>query len=150
MTNRVHYHPDLIFFVGSQVVTLVDLAGWRYPEGHGLSLDVCPVGPHVPAREWCLDCGTPYPSDAADARYGERAACQGTFPWTRSLLTPLPVPTRFAQGLFRRGMAILNQESSRPFPRSAQRTQATARRAGCTVRPRRNARWALVPQQLGS
>ena len=27
MTDRVHYHPDLIFSVGTQVVTLVDIPG---------------------------------------------------------------------------------------------------------------------------
>jgi hypothetical protein len=37
MTDRVHYHPDLIFSAGTQVVTLVDLPGSaglvRYPRG---------------------------------------------------------------------------------------------------------------------
>lgn len=27
MPDRVHYHPNLIFSVGTQVVTLVDIAG---------------------------------------------------------------------------------------------------------------------------
>ena len=25
MTDRVHYHPDLIFSLGTQVVTLIDI-----------------------------------------------------------------------------------------------------------------------------
>ena len=37
MTDRVHYYPDLIFSVGTQIVTLVDLAGSagliRHPRG---------------------------------------------------------------------------------------------------------------------
>ena len=33
MTDRVHYHPNLIFSVGTQVVTLVDI-----PDSAGLVL----------------------------------------------------------------------------------------------------------------
>src|SRR5436309_11520096 len=52
---------------------------WRCPEGHGLSLDVCPVGPLVPARGLCLNCSEQYPSEVEDAQCGacglSRRAC---------------------------------------------------------------------------
>jgi hypothetical protein len=40
---------------------------WRCPEGHGLSLDVCPVGPLIPARELCLNCGVRFASQRGSA-----------------------------------------------------------------------------------
>jgi tetratricopeptide (TPR) repeat protein len=87
---------------------------WRCPEGHGLSLDVCPVGPLVPARGLCLNCGAPYPSEAVDAQCGcglSRRAC----PAALGLADAAPddpiasARAAFAQGLFRRGVATLNQ-----------------------------------------
>src|SRR4051812_23603238 len=41
---------------------------WRCPEGHGLALDICPIGPLVPTDATCVNCGTPY--DAPDAAKG--------------------------------------------------------------------------------
>lgn len=88
---------------------------WRCPEGHGLSLDICPVGPLVPSRGLCLNCGAPYPSDAAVAPCGgcglPRHACPAALGLTDSVATD-PITsarTAFAQGLFRRGIAVLNQ-----------------------------------------
>src|SRR5205807_8690070 len=88
---------------------------WRCPEGHGLSVDVCPVGPLVPDRGLCLNCGAGYPSDATDAPCGECGLSRRACPAALGLADTAgddPVASAraaFAQGLFRRGMAILNQ-----------------------------------------
>jgi tetratricopeptide (TPR) repeat protein len=87
---------------------------WRCPEGHGLSLDVCPVGPLVPARGLCLNCGAPFPSDAVDSQCGcglSRRACPAAL-GLADVAADNPIALAreaFAQGLFRRGVAILNQ-----------------------------------------
>lgn len=86
---------------------------WRCPDGHGLSVDGCPVGPLVPKRELCLNCGTPYLSDAIDAVCGAcgltRAACPAALGLVEAPADPIAAAhTAFAQGLFRRGIAILN------------------------------------------
>jgi tetratricopeptide (TPR) repeat protein len=76
-------------------------------------VDVCPVGPLIPAQGLCLNCGNPYPSDATDAHCG---ACGLSRPACPAALGIADVPAEpiaaaraaFSQGLFRRGMAILN------------------------------------------
>src|SRR5262245_26047238 len=81
---------------------------WRCPEGHGLSLDVCPVGPLVPAQALCLNCGAQYSSAAADARCDECSLARHQCPAALALgdaLADDPVASAraaFAQGLFRR------------------------------------------------
>jgi tetratricopeptide (TPR) repeat protein len=89
---------------------------WNCPQGHGSSLDVCPVGPLVPARTLCLNCGAPYASDVVDARCGEcglsRPACPAALGLAQGAHGQdciASARTAFAQGLFRRGLAILNQ-----------------------------------------
>jgi len=88
---------------------------WRCPNGHGSSVDICPVGPLVPARGLCLNCGTPYPSDAGDAQCGacglSRLACPAALGLTDEPLEDPIASARaaFTQGLFRRGIAILNR-----------------------------------------
>ncbi len=88
---------------------------WRCPEGHGISLDVCPVGPLVPARGLCLNCGAAYPSDPPDAQCGECGLSRRACPAALGLEDAPPdnpiasARAAFAQGLFRRGLAILNQ-----------------------------------------
>jgi tetratricopeptide (TPR) repeat protein len=88
---------------------------WRCPEGHGLSVAVCPVGPLVPARELCLNCGAHYASDAADARCGAcglpRRACPAALGLADAAVEDPIASARaaFGQGLFRHGVAILNQ-----------------------------------------
>jgi tetratricopeptide (TPR) repeat protein len=91
---------------------------WRCPDGHGVSLDVCPVGPLVPSPGLCLNCGNRYSSDAADAADADCGACglsRGACPAALGLgeahaVDPITnARATFAQGLFRRGMAILNQ-----------------------------------------
>ncbi|MFO0965800.1 MAG: hypothetical protein U0793_09490 [Gemmataceae bacterium] len=86
---------------------------WRCPEGHGQSLDVCPLGPLVPARELCLNCGHPYPSAEAEARCDAcglaRTACPAALGLADAPADPVAVARAvFPRGLFRRGMAILN------------------------------------------
>jgi len=88
---------------------------WRCPECHGLSLDVCPVGPLVPARQLCLNCGDRYPSDEEDSRCGAcglaRHQCPAELGLAEGVATDPIASARaaFAQGLFRHGLAILNQ-----------------------------------------
>jgi tetratricopeptide (TPR) repeat protein len=78
-------------------------------------LDVCPVGPLVPTRELCLNCGTRYLSDAADVQCqacGQtRRACPAALGLADSPGDDCVSAARaaFAQGLFRRGLAVLNQ-----------------------------------------
>ncbi len=86
---------------------------WRCPDGHGDSLDVCPVGPLVPERQMCLNCGNSCPSDAVDAQCGScglsRAACPAALGLADAPVDAIAAArAAFAQGLFRRGLAILN------------------------------------------
>lgn len=86
---------------------------WRCPHGHGQSLDVCPVGPLVPARNLCLNCGNPYLSEEPDAPCGacglSRPACPAALGVADPAADPiLAARASFGQGLFRRGIAILN------------------------------------------
>lgn len=88
---------------------------WRCPDGHGLSLDVCPVGPLVPAPGLCLNCGAAYTSDAADSPCGVCGLSRQACPTSLGLAATVgddPVSAAreaFAQGLYRRGLAVLNQ-----------------------------------------
>ena len=87
---------------------------WRCPNGHGLSADVCPVGPLVPGRHRCLNCGNPYTSDAVDAHCDacglSRLECPAALGLAETATDPIAAArTAFGQGLFRFGMAILNQ-----------------------------------------
>jgi tetratricopeptide (TPR) repeat protein len=77
------------------------------------ALDVCPLGPLIPSESDCLNCGVAYPTG------GIRAACPGcglTRNAALAFLRPEPVPADpgaaardlFAEGLFRRGLALLN------------------------------------------
>src|SRR4051812_36328603 len=86
---------------------------WRCPEGHGSSLDLCPVGPLVPSRGRCLNCSAQYRSDAADALCDACGLSRKACPAALGLgETPNDDPiafanAAFAQGLFRRGLAAV-------------------------------------------
>jgi tetratricopeptide (TPR) repeat protein len=95
--------------------------------------DKCPLGPVFPTAALCLNCGLPYPSSAEDC------ACAGCG-LTRAgaleflLLAPVPVANAgaaardlFGKGLFRRGLAVLNQALS------ADPTQETPWLLKCTL-----------------
>lgn len=88
---------------------------WTCPDGHGLSLDVCPVGPLIPTRGLCLNCGAPYGTDAEDLRCGACGLARRDCAAALAITDPPeadPIGSAraaFAKGLFRRGMAILNQ-----------------------------------------
>ncbi len=88
---------------------------WRCPRGHGLSLDVCPLGPLVPAPGLCLNCGGRYPSDAPDSRCGQcglpRDACPAALGLEDAPATDPVASARaaFIRGLFRRSLGILNR-----------------------------------------
>jgi tetratricopeptide (TPR) repeat protein len=79
-----------------------------------MSPHVCPVGPLVPSLRLCLDCGAEYTSEAPDAACGcglSRQACVAAL-GLRDELTADPIASAradFAGGLFRRGIAIVNQ-----------------------------------------
>jgi tetratricopeptide (TPR) repeat protein len=86
--------------------------GWGCADCEYKALDVCPLGPLVPAGAVCLGCGADLPA-AADA------ACSGcglSRAAALAFLLPEPFPgdaataTRdlFGRGLFRRGLALLN------------------------------------------
>lgn len=89
---------------------------WRCPVCAKVALDVCPVGPLVPAPELCLNCGERYPAAAA----GE-AVCRACglsrqdCPASLGLGDAIEVDpvaaarSAFERGLFRRGLATLNQ-----------------------------------------
>src|SRR5262245_47623530 len=78
------------FGQGQQVAYAV---AWRCPDGHGLSLDVCPVGPLVPASDLCLNCGVHYASDGQDAVCQacglSRSACLTSFDLVEAPADPI-------------------------------------------------------------
>ncbi len=91
---------------------------WRCSNcGHEMK-DECPLGPVFPTGALCLNCGMPYPSSAEDS------ACVGcglTRAAALAFLQLAPVPSAnpdavardlFGKGLFRRGLAVLNQALS--------------------------------------
>ncbi len=98
---------------------------WACPNCDYTALDVCPLGPLVPSDAVCLNCGAAYaPGDA-------QAPCPGcglTRPAALAFLCPGGLPPDpaaaardlFAQGLVRRGLAILNlalrEEPSQEVP----------------------------------
>jgi tetratricopeptide (TPR) repeat protein len=84
---------------------------WSCPDGHGQSLDICPIGPLVPEANSCLNCGAKYPPDDVCGLCGlSRQACPGALGLSEGADGDPTAAARsaFAQGLFRRGMAILN------------------------------------------
>lgn len=86
---------------------------WRCPEGHGVALDVCPVGPLFPARELCLNCGKPYSAEGPDATCGDcglsRPACLVALGLADPPADPIAAArAAFSRGLLRHGLAILN------------------------------------------
>src|SRR5262249_43214147 len=88
---------------------------WRCLEGHGLSLDVCPVGPLVPELGLCLNCGAAYQSDAPDEQCRECGLARSACPSALGIAEPVadnPIAAAraaFARGLFRMGIGILNR-----------------------------------------
>lgn len=86
---------------------------WRCPDGHGLSLDVCPVGPLVPAPGLCLNCGAAYSENTSDARCAacglSRQACPAALGFPTTPDDPIASAREFmGHGLFRRAIGILN------------------------------------------
>jgi len=86
---------------------------WRCPEGHGHSLDVCPVGPLVPERDLCLNCGNPYAAKTPDGTCSACGLSQQACPAALGFPDPPPEPISAARefikvGLFRRAIGILN------------------------------------------
>lgn len=87
---------------------------WSCPQGHGLSLDICPVGPLVPGKELCLNCGGSY--GAGDGHLCDlcglaRPDCLASL-GLDGLPEDDPVASAnvsFSHGLFRRGMAVINR-----------------------------------------
>jgi tetratricopeptide (TPR) repeat protein len=86
---------------------------WFCPQCFRKSLDVCPLGPLVPAESRCLNCGATYPDDVDDP------ACPDcSLPRSRVLaalgvgsIPPDPLAAAreaFRGGLIRRGLAFLN------------------------------------------
>ncbi|MGH7169590.1 MAG: tetratricopeptide repeat protein [Gemmataceae bacterium] len=86
---------------------------WICPQCSRKSLDVCPLGPLVPAASRCLNCGTNYPDECSDP------VCPDcSLPRSRVLATlgvesipPDPLAAArdaFRRGLIRRGLALLN------------------------------------------
>jgi hypothetical protein len=85
---------------------------WNCPEGHGPGLDICPIGPLVPEADSCLNCGANDQTDETCAGCGlTRQTCLDALGLSPALEAD-PIETArsaFAQGLFRRGLAILNR-----------------------------------------
>ena len=85
---------------------------WRCPAGHGEVLDICPLGPLVPNDQMCMNCGSTYSSgEAVCTDCGlSREACPDALglddPNNESPL--VRAGFAFQEGLFRRGLAILN------------------------------------------
>jgi tetratricopeptide (TPR) repeat protein len=78
-------------------------------------LDVCPVGPLVPSPRLCLNCGAEYELDSPEAQCKACGLSRRSCPAALGLAeSPADDPVASAQaafirGLFRRGIAILNQ-----------------------------------------
>lgn len=86
---------------------------WRCPNGHGLMLDICPVGPLVPSRGVCLNCGgriEEEPRNAVCQACGlSRVDCESALGINELSSSFLETArAAFALGLFRRGLAVLN------------------------------------------
>lgn len=86
---------------------------WRCPQCSRKSLDVCPLGPLVPAESLCLNCGAAYPTESSDAAC---LACGLPRSGVLAALGVDSIPTdpvaaareTFRHGLIRRGLAFLN------------------------------------------
>ena len=87
---------------------------WNCPKGHGLLVDMCPVGPLVPSPSSCLNCGGQYPSDAAEPRCESCGLSQTECPAALGIAEEVPddplslAQVAFSEGLFRRGIAYIN------------------------------------------
>jgi tetratricopeptide (TPR) repeat protein len=86
---------------------------WRCPQCSRKLLDVCPLGPLVPAESLCLNCGAAYPAEAGDPAC---PACGLPRSKVRTTLGVESIPPdllaaardAFRRGLIRRGLALLN------------------------------------------
>lgn len=93
--------------------------GWGCPSCDYKALDVCPLGPLVPTDDTCLNCGGPYPSASIEATCpGCSLSRADAMAFLRLMPIPAPDPAGvardlFARGLFRRGLAVLNQALAR-------------------------------------
>jgi tetratricopeptide (TPR) repeat protein len=87
---------------------------WGCPEGHGLMLDICPLGPLVPTGDCCLNCGASYNSKEVGAICTVCGLSKPDCSLSLGLeIQPPDSPidfarSAFAQGLFRRGLAAVN------------------------------------------
>jgi tetratricopeptide (TPR) repeat protein len=110
-------------YLGNQLMSN-DATEITYAVGWGCStcdykvLDECPLGPVFPTAALCLNCGMPYPSSDEDSAC---AGCGLTRAGALEFLRLAPVPAAnpgaaardlFGKGLFRRGLAVLNQALS--------------------------------------
>jgi tetratricopeptide (TPR) repeat protein len=88
--------------------------GWACPGCDAKVLDVCPLGPLLPGEEFCLNCGRPYAAAGPDAAC---PACGLTRTGVRAFFELSEAPPDpeaaardlFGRGLFRRGLAVLNE-----------------------------------------
>jgi tetratricopeptide (TPR) repeat protein len=104
-------------YSGQQATAMYGVA-WACSACDDKVLDVCPLGPLVPRDDRCLNCGGTYPSgeeEAACAGCGQARAAVSAF---LELEPPTSDPVAAAQdllgrGLFRRGLAVLNQALQR-------------------------------------
>lgn len=86
---------------------------WGCPSCDYKALDVCPMGPLVPAESICLNCGQPYPSPDPETACGgcnlNRMQVRAFLGLDQPVLDPVAAARDlFGQGLFRRGLALLN------------------------------------------
>src|SRR6516165_898220 len=89
------------FGQGQQTVYAV---AWRCPEGHGHSLDVCPVGPLVPERDLCLNCGNPYAAKTPDGTCSACGLSQQACPAALGFPDPPPEPISAAREFIKVGL----------------------------------------------
>ncbi len=89
--------------------------GWGCPSCDYKALDVCPLGPLLPGPDLCLNCATAYPGPSPEvACPGCGLSRAGVLPFLRLTASAPPDPGAaarelFGRGLFRRGLAVLNQ-----------------------------------------
>jgi tetratricopeptide (TPR) repeat protein len=85
---------------------------WKCPGCQQLAVELCPVGPLVPTRDNCLNCGEMYnSSDVCPACGLTDSLCAGSLGLHQEFeADPIEVAkTAFHQGLFRNGLAVLNR-----------------------------------------
>ena len=88
--------------------------GWGCATCDYKALDVCPLGPLVPAEGVCLNCGQPYPGSALEAACPgcglTRTGVKGFLHLNESRRDPVAAARDLiGQGLFRSALARLNQ-----------------------------------------